>query len=160
VPDDDDDRRLGSSGVFQAIVTSARRIKRALSESDQGLSPDTEDLATSIAQAFVSGRFADVYALGTPHLRERTAPDRFVDSWQASVRDRGPLTGFKISDAGRIDLHYIPGLEDVPQEQFVAFIELVFSSPEVPLEHENAFVVGVVLLASPGGLRIGAIHTR
>jgi hypothetical protein len=157
---DDDDRRLGSSGVFKAIVTSARRIKRALSESDQGLSPDAEDLATSVAQAFVSGRFADVYALGTPHLKERTARDRFVDSWRTTVGERGPLTGFKISDAGRIDLHYIPGLEDVPQGQFVAFVELVFSSPEIPLEHESAFVVGVVVLASDGGLRIGAIHTR
>lgn len=154
------DRRLGSSGVFEAIVMSARRLKRALSESDDDLPPAAEDLGTKIAQAFVAGRFADVYEWTTAELQRRSGLERFVESWRDGVRDRAPLTGFEVSNAGRIDLQYIPGLEQVSQDQFFAFIELVFSSPTVPLDHERAFAVGVVLLRVGSALRIGAIHAR
>ena len=71
-----------------------------------------------------------------------------------------PLTGFEVSNAGEIELHYIPDLEEVPQDQFFAFVELVFSSPDVPLDDERALAIGVVLLRAENGLRIGAIHAR
>jgi hypothetical protein len=146
--------------VFQAIVMSARKLKRALSEGDQELPARVEDVATAIAQAFVAGKFADVYQRCTATLQGRTALPRFVESWEQTVRDRGNLTGFEVSNAGAIDLHYIPGLEDVRQDSFCAFIEVVFSTPAVPLDDEKAFAVGIVLLESDDGPRIGAIHTR
>jgi hypothetical protein len=154
------ERRLGSSGVFQAIVMSARRLKRALSESDVDLPPEAEAIATSIAQAFVAGRFADVHALGALELQQRTARDTFVERWRAAVVERGTLTGFEVSSAGQIELQYIPGLEEVPQARFAAFVEIVFGTPEVPLDHDKAFAVGVVLLQDDGAPRIGAIHAR
>ena len=157
---DSSGRRLGSSGVFQAIVMSARKLKRALSEGDQELPPKAEEIGTAIAQAFVSGKFADVYQRCTPNLQGRTPLPRFVESWEQTVRDRGALTGFEVSNAGAIDLQYIPGLEDVRQDRFFAFVEIVFSTPTVPLDDEKALAVGVVLLASDDGPRIGAIHAR
>jgi hypothetical protein len=152
--------RLGSSGVFKAIVEVSRKIKRAVSQSDVELSPDAEELAHKIAQAFVAGRFGDVYAMGTPGFQQANRRDRFQESWTDAAEDHRPLTGFQIADLGPIDLAFIPGLEEVPQEQFVAFIELVFSSIDVPVDDPKAFTVGVVVLDHEGELRIGAIHAR
>ena len=89
--------------------------------------------------------------------------DRPDQTWQAAAdatRDRGPFTGFEASNVGEIDLGFIPGLEEVPQEQFVAFIEVAFSSPGFKIEDKKAFVVGAVLLDQDGAIRIGALHTR
>jgi hypothetical protein len=86
--------------------------------------------------------------------------EQFVASWSAAVRDRGSLTGFEIADAGQIDLGFIPGLEEVPQAQFVAFLELAFSSPTVPLDDEKAFTIGAVLVQEAGQIRLGALHAR
>jgi hypothetical protein len=158
-----DDKRLGSSGVFKAIVTTATKIKRALSESDadEELPLAAEELGTQIAQAFVASRFGDVHALGTKGFQKRTSRAKFEESWRDAATSRGPLTGFEISNAGRIDLQYIPGLEEVQQERFVAFLEIVFSAPDFPIEHPKAFAIGAVLLAENGeGIRIGAIHAR
>lgn len=152
--------RLGSSGVFKVIVDVSRKIKRALSEADTELSPEAEDVATQIAQAFVAGRFADVYAMATPALQQATRRDRFESSWTDAAEPHRPLTGFEISDLGPIDLAFIPGLEEVPQAQFVAFVELAFSGVDVAVDDEKAFTVGVVLLDHDGALRIGAIHAR
>ncbi len=152
--------RLGSSGVFKVIVDVSRKIKRALSESDRELSPEAEELAHRIAQAFVAGRFADVHALGTPSFQQASRRDRFEASWSEAVADYRPLTGFEVSDYGPIDLAFIPGLEEVPQAQFVAFVEITFSSVDVPLDHEHAFTIGVVLLDQAGELRVGALHAR
>jgi hypothetical protein len=156
-----DEKKLGQSGVFKAIVESARKIKRALSESDVEELPETaSEIGTRIAQAFVAGRFADVHAMGTTFFRERNARTRFEDNWRDAVAERGPLTGFEVNNAGQIDLQYIPGLEDVPQEAFVAFVEIAFSTPEIPLEHDKAFAIGAVLLDDGGDVRLGAIHAR
>lgn len=143
-----------------AIVEGARKVKRAVTGGDQAPNPEAQVLGESIAQAFVAGRFADVHALTTPALQERTDCDEFVTSWRDTVADRGPLTGFDVSDIGAIDLAFIPGLEDVPQDQFVAFLELTFSSPSITLEDPNALVVAAVVLDQGGDLRIGALHTR
>lgn len=152
--------RLGSSGVFKVIVEVSRKVKRALSEADAELDPDAEALAEKIGQLFVAGRFGDVHALGTPALQQATRRDRFEDSWADAVSDRRPLTGFQITDLGPIELAFIPGLEEVPQAKFVAFVEISFSSVEIPVGDERAFTVGVVLLEHEGGLRIGALHAR
>jgi hypothetical protein len=152
--------RLGSSGVFKVIVDVSRKIKRALSEGEVELSPAAEEQATQIAQAFVAGRFADVYAMGTPGLQQATRRDRFESSWVDAAEPHRPLTGFQISNLGQIDLAFIPGLEEVPQSQFVAFAEIRFSGIDLPVEDEKAFTVGVVLLDHDGALRVGAIHAR
>ena len=138
----------------------SRKIKRAWSEEDSELSPEAEELANQIAQAFVAGRFADVHALATPSFQQMTRRERFEASWADAASDYRPLTGFRISDYGPIDLGFIPGLEEVPQSQFVAFVELRFSSVDLPLDHERAFTVGVVILDQGAGLRVGAIHAR
>jgi hypothetical protein len=152
--------RLGSSGVFKAIVDVSRKIKRALSESDVEVGEAAFEATTKIAQAFVAGRFSDVYAMGTPSLQQATRRERFESSWVDAAEPHRPLTGYQISDLGQIDLAYIPGLEEVPQEEFVAFIEIRFSSIDVPFEDEKAFTIGVVLLDHDGELRLGAIHAR
>jgi hypothetical protein len=157
---DSSDRRLGSSGVFKAIVMSARRLKRALSDSDAEVPPHAEDLGNTIAQAFMSGKIGDVWGMSTAAFRQRTPREAFVDRWTEAIAERGGLTAFEVSNAGNIDLQYVPGLEDVPQSMFVAFIEIVFGSPTIPLENEKAFTVGAVLLFDDGQLRIGAIHAR
>lgn len=146
--------------MFQAIVMSARKLKRALSNSDVELPAEAEQAATAIAQAFVAGRVADVYAMTTPGFQQRTEAARFAEEWSKAIAERGPLTGFEVSNAGDIDLHYVPGLEEAPQSDFLAFAEIVFSTPEVPLDQEKAFTVGVVLVAGDGQPRIGAIHVR
>lgn len=146
--------------MFQAIVMSARRLKRALSDSDDDLPGLAEDLGTTVARAIISGEHGEVYGMTTQTFRARTPRDSFVERWAATVARHGPLTAFEVSNAGRIDLQYVPGLEDVPQELFVAFIEIVFGSQALPLDNENAFAVGVVLLLDDGQLRIGAIHAR
>ena len=152
--------RLGSSGVFKAIVDVSRKIKRALSESDRELSPEAEEIGHRIAQAFIAGRFGDVYALGTPSFQQTHRRDRFDAGWVDAAEPHRPLTGFAISDFGPIDLAFIPGLEEVPQSQFVAFIEITFSSIDVPVDDPKAFTIGVVLLDHDGELRMGAIHAR
>ena len=75
------------------------------------------------------------------------------------MKERGPLTGFSITDAGQIDLGFIPGLEEVPQADFEAMVQIAFSAPNVPLEDDKAFTIAVVLLDDDGATRIGAIHT-
>lgn len=154
----DKNDRLGSSGVFKAIVDGARKVKRAVTGGDPELPPEVLEIGNEIARAFISGRFADVHAMGTQGLQHKTTREQFVASWSYAVR--GPLTGFEVANSGQIDLGFIPGLEDVPQEQFVAFLEIAFSSPGVPLEDPKAFVIAVVLLDEGGHVRLGAIHTR
>lgn len=139
---------------------SARRLKRALSESENELPAVAEDLGSTVAQAFVSGKPAEVWGMGTATFRERNPKETFVERWTQAITERGGLTEFEVSNAGAIDLQYVPGLEDVPQSQFVAFIEIVFASPTVPLSDEKAFAVGAVLLFDDGQLRIGALHAR
>ena len=57
-----------------------------------------------------------------------------------------------------IDIGFIPGLEEVPQEYFVAFLRIAFSTPGVVLEDEKVFTIGAVLLDEGGTIRIGALH--
>lgn len=158
---DSNDRRLGSSGIFKALVMSARKLKRALSDSnDDELPPIAEDLGGTIATALMTGELGHVHALGTATLRQRTSREAFIDQWSTALGERGKLTGFEVSNAGTIELQYVPGLEDVPQSQFVAFLELVFGTETVPLDDEKAFAIGVVVLFDEGQPRIGAIHVR
>lgn len=152
--------RLGSSGVFKAIVAGARKFTRAVTGGKQELSEDALAMAQRIAQAFIAGRFADVHEMGTPALKQGSTRDQFVASWREAVKDHIPFTGFDIANAGDIDLTYIPGLEDVPQSEFCAFVEIVFSSPDIAFDSPVAFLLGVVLLDQRGTLRVGAIHTQ
>jgi hypothetical protein len=153
--------RLGSSGVFKAIVDTARKFKRAVTGGDEvELSPEAHELGQKIAQAIVANRFGDVHAMSTRAVQQRTPRDVFDARWRDAVKERVPFTGFAISDAGEIDLAYIPGLEDTPQEQFVAFLEIAFSTASVPLDDKAAFTVAAVLLDDDGVLRLGALHTH
>jgi hypothetical protein len=156
----DHDDRLGSSGVFKAIADSARKFKRAVTGGDAELTPVALELGNTIARAFVAGRFADVHALGTNSFQERTARDQFVARWLDAAQARGPFTSFEVSNAGQIDLGFIPGLEEVSQEQFAAFIEITFSNPTISLDDDKAFAVAVVLLDEGGEVRLGALHAR
>jgi len=157
VPEDDDDRekRLGSSGVFKIIADAATKVKRALSEGDS----EVKQIGTKVAQAFIAGRFADVYAMTTSGFQKQHERARFISQWSDAVRERGSLTGFQVTNAGSIDVEYIPGLEEVPQADFEAMVQITFSTPKVPLEDDKAFTVAVVLLDDNGATRIGAIHT-
>lgn len=147
--------------MFKAIVEGARKIKRALSESDvEELAPEHQEVGDKIAQAFIAGRYADVYEMGAPELRQRSKPDSFSTSWADTVKYYAPLTGYQVANAGEIELEYIPGLEEVPNERFVAFLEIAFSSPNVPVEDEKAFAIGVVLLREGNAIRVGAVHAR
>jgi hypothetical protein len=156
----DDRPRLGSSGIFKIIANSAQKLKRAISDGDSELPPAAEDFGATLAQAFVGDQIGDVHAMSTRSFQERNPRAAFVDRWSAAVAERGPLTQFEVQNAGKIELQYIPGLEDVPQEQFVAFLEIVFGSASVPVDDEKAFAVGVVVLIDDGQLRVGAIHAR
>ena len=156
----DQEFRPGASGVFKVIVESARKFTRAVTGAEEEVSPEALGLGEKIAQAFVAGRFNDIHALGTTALQQRTPRAKFADQWSQVVAARGPFTTFEVSDAGPIDLGFIPGLEDVPQEQFVAFLELAFGSPNVPIDDEKAFAVGLVILDEGGQLRLGALHAR
>jgi hypothetical protein len=151
--------RLGASGVFKKIVEGARKVRRALSESDGELTPAAQQIGDQIGEAFVAGRFADVYALGAAEL-QRTRRGEFIDSWRETVADRGVLTGFDVASVGQIDLGFIPGLEEVPQSEFAAFVEIAFATAGLAADDEGAFVVGAVLLDRGGELRLGALHTR
>jgi hypothetical protein len=154
-----DEKRLGSSGIFRVIVDGAKKLKRAVSEGDIELSPEANDVAVSIGQAFIAGRFGDVHALGTPHFQQRTSREKFDASWRATLAKR-VLTGFTITDAGHIDIEYVPGLEDVSQDDFVGFAQITFSTPEAKLDDEHAFSVAAVLLDHDGKIRLGALHAR
>jgi hypothetical protein len=156
----DERDKLGSSGVFQAIVEGARKFKRAVTGGDDEPDLVVHEVGEAIGRAFVAGKFADVHALGTPMLQQRTSREQFVVSWSDAVKDRVPLTGFSVAEAGEIELAFIPGLEDVPQEQFVAFLQIAFSSPEIPLDDERAFTIGAVLLEHEGKPRLGALHAQ
>jgi hypothetical protein len=158
MPDDRD--RLGSSGVFQAIVEGARKFKRAVTGGEEPPDPEVVLLGEKIGQAFVAGRFADVHALGTPQFRERTAAEVFASRWRDVLRERVPLTGFRVADAGPIEIQFIPGLEEVSQELFVAFLQITFSSPDVPLDDQRAYVVGAVLLEHGKRVALGALHAQ
>jgi len=155
----DERQRLGSSGIFKVIVDGAKKLKRAVSEADVELSPEASELATAIGQAFIAGRFGDIHALGTPPFQDRASRDTFVASWRSTVGER-VLTGFSITDAGDIDLAFIPGLEDVSQDDFVGFAQITFSTPESRLDDERAFTVAAVLLDHDGRVRLGALHAR
>ena len=152
--------KLGSSGVFKAIVASARKFKRAVTGADDEIAPEVEEIGNAVARAFIAGRFGDVYLMTSPLVQRRLERRAFEAQWSEAVRGRGTLTGFEVSNVGQIDLGFIPGLEETPQSEFVAFLEVAFSSPEVPLDHEKAFVIAVVILDQGQGLRIGALHTR
>lgn len=150
----------GASGVFKAIVASARKLKRAVTGGDEDLSPAVSQFGEQIARAFVAGKFADVHALGTGGFQVRMPLEPFTVSWRDAVRERGPLTSYDVSDAGQIDIEYIPGLEEVPQASFVAFLEIAFSTPTIPIDDDRAFAIGVILLDDGGTLRLGALHAR
>jgi poly(3-hydroxybutyrate) depolymerase len=148
----DDRQRLGSSGIFKIIVDGARKFKRAVSEGDTELSAEAHELATTIAQAFIAGRFADVHGLGTPPFQQRHERERFAASWRNTVADR-VLTGYQITDAGHIELGFIPGLEEVAQDDFVGFAQIQFSTPD-----DKPFTIGAVMLDHGGVVRLGALH--
>jgi hypothetical protein len=152
--------RLGTSGVFKLIVDASRKIKRALTDEDAELTPAAEALSNLIAQAFMAGRFDDLYELGTKHLQESANRERFVSSWAEAAQDRRPLIGCRIADLGAIELAFIPSLEEIPQSQFVAFVEIAFSGVDVPYDSERALTIGAVLIQQDGETRIGAIHKR
>ncbi|HEY5926993.1 MAG TPA: hypothetical protein VIV11_35140 [Kofleriaceae bacterium] len=156
---DEEDKRHGSSGIFKVIVEGAKKLKRAVTESDAELSPAANLLAVTIGQAFIAGRFGDVHALGTPPFQNRTSKEAFESSWRATLAGR-TLTGFSITDAGHIDLGYVPGLEEVSQDDFVGFAQITFSTPEAKLEDEKAFAIAAVLLDHDGTIRLGALHAR
>ena len=81
-------------------------------------------------------------------------------SWpDTTVGDR-TLTSFSITDAGHIDLGYVPGLEEVSQDDFVGFAQITFSTPGVKLDDEKAFAIAAVLLDHDGKVRLGALHAR
>lgn len=141
------------------MVDSVKRVLTPTSMNAE-LSPDARELGEKIAQAFISGRFVDIHEMTTPSFRQHTSLAQFESSWRDATRDRGPFTGFEVSNVGQIDLGFIPGLEDVPQAQFEAFLEVAFSSPGFKVEDKKAFVVGAVLLDQGGTIRIGALHTR
>jgi hypothetical protein len=151
--------RLGSSGIFKVIVDGAKKLKRAVSEGGVELSPEAKDVAIAIGQAFITGKFGEVHALGTPPFQDRRSREDFIARWRATVGDR-TLTSFTITDAGHIDLAYVPGLEEVEQEDFVGFAQITFSTPEVKLDDERAFAVAAVLLDHDGKVRLGALHAR
>ena len=156
----DEKDSLGSSGVFKAIVASARKFTRAVTGADEELSPVANEVASMVARAFIAGKFEDVHALGTHGFQERTDRARFVTTWADAARARGPFTSFEISSVGNIDLHFIPGLEEVPQSQFRAFVEIRFATPGVTADDDKAFAVAVVILDEDGETRIGALHAR
>lgn len=156
----DDRERLGASGVFQAIVDGARKLTRAVTGGDREVPPEAHELGEEIGRAFVSGRFGDVHALGTPAFQQRTTRAELETSWRDATSEHQPMTGYAVTEAGEIDLGFIPGLEDVPQEQFVAFLQLTFSSPQIPLHDERALVIGAVLIAHEGRPRLGALHAQ
>jgi hypothetical protein len=151
--------RTKTSGVFKAIVQSARKFKRAVTGGDRELPADVQKLGEQIGMAFIAGEFADVHALGSAELHRRTDRDAFVARWVDIVGDR-ELATYEVVDAGPIDLHFIPGLEDTPQDQFVAFLEIAFGTADIPVEHDRAFVVGAVLLDIDGHTLLGALHAR
>jgi hypothetical protein len=159
VTDEDEQRRLGSSGVFKAIVEGARKVGRAITEAEPEAGPEAHRIGELIAQAFVAGRLGDVYALGATTM-QRGGRERFEASWRDALTDRTPLTGFEVADAGAIEVHFVPGLEDVAQAKFVAFLAITFSSPDVALDDPRAFTVGAVLLDEDGEVRLGALHVR
>ena len=155
----DERQRLGSSGIFKIIVDGAKKLKRAVSEGDAELTPDAQAIAALIGQAFVAGKLGDVHALGTPPFQQRTTAEDFAARWRATVGAR-VLTTFSITDAGYIDLEYVPGLEEVAQDDFVGFAEITFSTPEVNLNDDRAFAIAAVLLNHNGHVRLGALHAR
>ncbi len=156
---DDVRQRHGSSGIFKILVDGAKKLKRAVSESDVDLSPEAHELATAIGQAFIAGRFGDVHGHGTPPFQQRTSREAFDSRWRATVGDR-VLTGFSITDAGHIDLAFIPGLEEASQDDFAGFAQITFSTPGVKLEDERAFAIAAVLLVHDGRIQLGALHAR
>jgi acetolactate synthase-1/2/3 large subunit len=93
VTDDGRPSRLGSSGIFKVIVEGAKKLTRAVSESDVELSPEANEIATKIGQAFIAGRFGDVHDLGTPPFQQKSSKESFAASWRATVGDR-TLTSF------------------------------------------------------------------
>lgn len=139
---------------------SARRLKRALSEGDDDVPEVANDVGLSIARSFVAGRIGDVWDLGTRQFRERNPRGAFIERWGQALAERGLIQKFEVSNAGAIDLQYVPGLEEVPQSEFVAFLEIVLGTDALPLENEKAFAVGAVLLLEDGNVRLGAVHAR
>ena len=143
--------------VAPFIVAAARHdmlLQRVI-----GIAACTALLAVAIGQAFIAGRFGDVHALGTPPFQKRTSRESFEASWRATLGDR-VLTGFTITDAGHIDLAYVPGLEEVSQKDFVGFAQITFSTPEIKLEDDRAFAIAAVMLDHDGKIRLGALHAR
>jgi hypothetical protein len=154
--------RLSSSasGVFKVIVEGARKVKRALSEGHPGLPPEAQELGNTIAGSFMAGRFSDVHALGTPSLQQQMDREQFETHWREAVRDHGPFTAYEVSDAGPLEIGFVPGLEAVPQAQFVGFVEIAFASAEVAVDDDQAFVIEAVVLDADGELRLGALHRQ
>jgi hypothetical protein len=154
--------RLGSSGVFTLIVESARKFKRALTgeEEETELSLEHSELGYQVGRALIAGKLGEVYALGTADFQQRNDRVQFESRWRDTLGSRGTLTGFDVASAGAIELAFIPGLEHVAQEHFRVFIEIAFSTPEIPLDDERAFIIGVVFVDDGGATKLGAIHTR
>lgn len=139
---------------------SARRLKRALSEGDDDVPEVANDVGLSIARSFVAGRIGEVWDLGTRQFRERNPREAFIERWSQALAERGAIQKFEVSNAGAIDLQYVPGLEDTAQAEFVAFVEIVLGTEALPLDNEKAFAVGAVLLLEDGNVRLGALHAR
>lgn len=116
------------------------------------------EVGNEIGRCFVANRFADVHAMSAPVLQRASSVDRFVTSWHDAVKGKGPFTSFEVSNAGDIDLAFVPSLEEIPQAQFAGFLEISFSNAA----EEDALTIGAVLVEdeSGGRVRIGALHAR
>jgi hypothetical protein len=150
----------GTSGVFKAIVASARKFRRAVTGGDAAPADDVHELGETIGRAFVDERFDDLFAASSERLFERGSRERFEARWRDALVTRGPFTAFAVCDAGPIELAFIPGLEDVPQSQFVAFLEITFASADAAIADARAFAVGAVVLDEGDGARLAALHAR
>ena len=142
--------------MFKAIVDGARAVKRALSESDDALPPAVDEVGNEIGRCFIANRFADIHRMAAPVFQQNNDLDRFVSRWRDAVAGLGPFPSFEVSNAGDIDLAFVPSLEDVPQSAFRGFLEISFANATQP----EAFTIGAVLLEVGGNVRIGALHAR
>lgn len=137
-------------------MDGARSLKRALSDNDKGLPPELGEVGHEIGRCFIANRFADIHRTAAPVFQQNNELTRFVTRWRDAVAGVAPFTSFAVSNAGNIELAFVPSLEDIPQKQFAGFLEITFANPT----QEDAFTIGAVLIAQGGKVLVAALHAR
>ena len=144
--------------VRELMAGLGEMARRSLAELEAELPRPVAVLCTRLAEAFVAGDLDAGYDLLGRVAQSRIARNEFITQWRGKLDEVGKLVAYEPSNVGTIQLSMIKPLATIPQEDFVAFVEILFGTEERPIDDEEAFTLRAVVLRDGPDIAIGHLY--